>query len=381
MVGDTIRKNRRETGEICMRDKEGPFTMDELNTLRRTSDRVGAQWFRRPQRHLFHFTATSNFIRFWHWSPGSVTFTAPIYYRDDPRPVLEFFSLWGSAERDVRGEDVANMNGKDFDWDLYTFGRPSLSQCHTNRLTAVLRRFNELHGPHSSLSDANPNVYEFRHGHIASSTPTVDTELVTHDEEEIDFEAMMPHTDADFSFFAGNIHPRKDDVLCSEGKPGGHSSTNSPSDSEEPSITSGADAESLLVFDSPIAGHCDVSFKSTRCYVVVRKSEIEGNQPVDEIPVHLLKLSWQENGRKREYEWYRDVQNGSFETKVPFVVRAMGGGEIPTKRRPKGKQLVWVVLEQVGVPLSEFRSTRELTAAIRDGIRGKLRPCTPMTKY
>jgi hypothetical protein len=203
-----------------------------LNTLRRTSDRVGAQWFRRPQRHLFHFTATNNFIRFWHWSPGSVTFTAPIYYRDDPRPVLEFFSLWASAERDVRGEDVASMDGEDFDWNSYTFGRPPLSQRHTDRLTAVLRGFKELHGPHPPLSDAKSTVYEFRHGHIASSTPTVDTELVTHDEEEIDFETMMPHTDADFTFFASSIHPRKNGVSCSEGKLSGHSSTNSPS--EEP---------------------------------------------------------------------------------------------------------------------------------------------------
>src|SRR5258707_11491934 len=110
MVGDTICKDRRETGEICMRDKKGPFTKSELNTLRRTSGRVGAQWFGRPQRHVFHFTATGTSIRLWHWSPGSVTFTAPIYYRDDPRPVLEFFRLWGSAERDVRGEDVANID-------------------------------------------------------------------------------------------------------------------------------------------------------------------------------------------------------------------------------------------------------------------------------
>lgn len=370
MIGDTIRKNRRETGEICMRDKEGPFTEHELNILRRTSDRVGAQWFRRPQRHLFHFTVTNGFIRFWHWSPGNITFTAPIYYREDPRPVLEFFSLWASAERDIRGEDVANMDGDGFDWNLFTFGRPLLSQHHTDRLAAVLRSFNELHGPHSSLSDAKATVYEFIHGHIASSTPIVDTELIAQDDEEIDFDAMMPHTDADFDFLANSTHPLKNGVSCSEGKPGRHLS-----------IASDTEAESLLVFDSPIAGHGDVTFKSTRCYVAVRKSDIEGDQQVDGIPVHLLKLSWQDSSRKRESEWYRHVQNGSFETKVPFVVRAMGGGEIPTKRSTKGKQLVWVVLEQVGVPLREFRSTRELTAAIRDGIRGERQPCLPMAKY
>lgn len=379
MIGDTIRKNRRETGEICMRDKEGPFTKHESNILRRTSDRVGAQWFRRPQRHLFHFTVTSAFVRFWHWSPGHITFTAPIYYREDPRPVLEFFSLWASAERDIRGEDVANMDGEDFDWNLYTFGRPLLSQRHTDRLTAILRSFNELHGPHSPLSDAKSTVYEFRHGHIASSTPIVDTELITQDDEEIDFDTMMPHRDADFDFFANNTHPRKYGLYCSEEKPGGYCGANSPL--VGPSIASDTESESLLVIDSPIAGHDDVSFKSTRCYVVVRKSDIDGDQQVDGIPVHLLKLSWQESSRKCEYEWYWRVQNGTFETKVPFVVRAMGGGEIPTKRSTKGNQLVWVVLDQVGVPLSEFRSTRELTAAIRDGIRGERQPCIPMPKH
>ena len=50
----------------------------------------------------------------------------------------------------------------------------------------------------------------------------------------------------------------------------------------------------------------------------------------------------------------------------------MGGGKIDTRKNSNSKSLVWVVLEQVGVPLEEFRSTRELTAAIRDAIRGML---------
>jgi hypothetical protein len=366
---DMIRKNKYETGEICMRDKEELLTKDNFNTLRRTSDRIGAQWLSRPQRHLFHCTATSTIIRFWHWSPGSVTFTAPIQYREDPGPVLEFFWLWASAARDIRGEDMENMNGEDFDWDTYTFGRPILSRRHTDRLTAILRNFNELYGPQSPLSKAEPTVYEFNHGPIAFGTPTIDAELATNDKEEIDFEAMMPHTDADFSFAASTVQFGRNGASYSEGKLNGHCSGSSPS--EEPTPTPTVGAESLLVFDTLFSGHADVSFKSTRCYLAVRKSDIEGDHSTNEIPVHLLKILWQESDRKPEYEWYRRVQNGSFEMKVPFVVRAMGGGNIASRRDPKSKQLVWVVLEQVGVPLSEFRSTRELTAAIRDGIRGR----------
>jgi hypothetical protein len=369
MVGDTIRSNKRETGEICMRDEKESLTESDLNVLRRTSDRVGAQWFRRPQRHLFHFTATSTFIRFWHWSPGRITFTPPIDYRQDPRPVLEFFRLWGSAERDVRGEDVATMDGGEFDWDAYTFGRPVLSPRHTDRLTAVLRNFVELYGPQSPLSKARPTVYEFSHGPIAFGTPTIDAELATNDEEELDFEAMMPHTNADFNFSANTLPLRRNGALYSEEKHGEHSSNTSITDG--PLSTPDVGAESLLVFDTPFSGHTDISFKSTRCYIAVRKFNIDGDHPVSEIRTHLLKLSCQESGRKREYEWYRRVQNGSFETKVPFVVRAMGGGGIPSRRDPKSRQLVWVILEQVGVPLSEFRSTHELTAVIRDGIRGR----------
>jgi len=105
----------------------------------------------------------------------------------------------------------------------------------------------------------------------------------------------------------------------------------------------------------------------------MRKSDVESDCPVEDIPFHLLKLSWQEKDRNREYEWYRSIQKGSFETKVPFVVRAMGGGDIKTRKNSTSKVLVWIILEQVGVPLEEFRSTRELTAAIRDGIRGTVR--------
>jgi len=374
MVGDTIHKNKRETGEICMRDKEALLTKDELNTLRRTSDRVGLQWFRRPQRHLFHFTATSTFIRLWRWSPDGVTFTAPIYYREDPRPILEFFGSWGSADRHIRGEDVENMNSEQFDWNSYTFGRPPLSHRNYDRLMGVLRNFNELYGSQSPLSKAEPTVCEFRHGPIASSKPIVDVELATNDEEELDFEALMPHTDGDFNFSASNVPLRRNGASYSEGKLGGHSSDSSLP--ERPSSSPDAGAESLLVFDTPFAGHAEVSLKGTRCYIAVRKSDIECDKPTDDIPVHLLKLSWHESGRKREYEWYRRVQGGSFETSVPFVVRAMGGGDIPTSRDSRSKRLVWVVLEQVGVPLSEFRSTRELTAVIRDGIRGKQLPST-----
>jgi hypothetical protein len=253
MVGDAVRRNKRDAGEICMRIKEDTFTQDDLNTLERTSDRVGAQWFRRPQRHLFHFTATSTFIRFWHWRPGSITFTSPIYYREDPRPVVEFFRLWGSAERDVRGEDVANMDGEEFDWGSYTFGRPPLSRRRTDRLIAALRNFNELYGSQSPLSNAKPTVYEFNRGPIAFGTPTVDAELATNDGEEIDFEAMMPHTDADFNFCASNVHLQRNGSSYSEAKLGGHSKDSSPA--KEPPSAPGVGAESLLVFDTPFYGH------------------------------------------------------------------------------------------------------------------------------
>lgn len=269
---------------------------------------------------------------------------------------------------------MKNMDGEQFDWNSYTFGRPPLSHRNHDRLVEVLRNFNELHGSQSPLSKARPTVYEFRHGSIAPSTPIVDVELATNDEELLNFEAMMPHTDADFNFSASNIHLRRNGASYSEGKRGRQS--NASPVPEQPSSVPDAGTESLLVFDTPIAGHAEVSLKSTRCYIAVRKSDIECDKPIDEIPVHLLKLSWSESGRKREYEWYRRVQGGSFEMSVPFVVRAMGGGDIPTNRDSRSKRLVWVILEQVGVPLSEFRSTRELTAVIRDGIRGKQSPST-----
>ena len=109
------------------------------------------------------------------------------------------------------------MDGEGFDWNLYTFGRPPLSQRRIDRLTAVLRSFKGLYGPHPRISDFKSTVYEFRHGRIASSRPTVDPELVRRDEEEIDFETMMPHTDADFDSFASTIRPRKNSVSCCEG--------------------------------------------------------------------------------------------------------------------------------------------------------------------
>jgi hypothetical protein len=101
MVRETVSNHRSEAGQVCMREKKGPFTKKHLNTLKRTSSRVGSQWQARPQRHLFHFTATSEFIRFWHWAPGCIRFTPAIHYREDPRQILEFSprQMPGSGEK------------------------------------------------------------------------------------------------------------------------------------------------------------------------------------------------------------------------------------------------------------------------------------------
>jgi hypothetical protein len=363
MVGETVPNRRREVGQICMRGKKDSFTEEHLDTLKWTSSRVGSQWQARPQRHLFHFTATNDFIRFWHWAPGCVRFTPAIHYREDPRQIIEFFVCWGSAGAWVRGEDVSPLDGDDFDRTMYTFERSMLSSTTTDRLEALLHHFNELYGSRSPLATASSAAFEFLHGPIASSTPVVDPELTTNDKEEIDFEAMMPYRDPDFRFYLGgyrkpNRHPT-----------GGRRSDVSPATDSPPSD---ARPEPLLVFSAQFCGRADISIRSTRCYVVMRKSDVESGRPVEDIPFHLLKLSWQEKGHKREYEWYRSIQKGCFETKVPFVVRAMGGGEIYTRKNINSEQLVWVVLEQVGVPLEEFRSTRELTAVVRDAIRGTL---------
>jgi hypothetical protein len=364
MVGETVSNHRSEAGQVCMREKKGPFTKEHLNTLKRTSSRVGSQWQARPQRHLFHFTATSEFVRFWYWAPGCIRFTPAIHYREDPRQIVEFFTCWGSADAWVRGEDVNPLDGGECDQDMYSFVRPKLSSASTDRLEALLHHFNELYGSRSPLIGTSPTTFEFLHGPIATSTPVIDPELSTNDEEEIDFENMMPYTDADFCFHLGDDRKPERPLVDSQQR-----GDVSPATDDRPPD---AAPEPLLVFCTQFRGRPDITTRSTRCYVAMRKSNVESDCPVEDIPFHLLKLSWQEKGRKREYEWYLRVQNGSFENKVPFVVRAMGGGEIGTRKNSNGKHLVWVMLEQVGVPLEEFRSTCELTAAVRDGIRGVL---------
>jgi len=364
MVGESMLNRRPETGQICMRKKKGPFTQEHLNMLKRTCSRVGSQWQARPQRHLFHFTATSEFIRFWHWEPGCIRFTPAIHYREDPRQIIEFFGCWGSAEAWVRGEDMNPCDEDDFERNMYTFRRPKLSRTSTDRLEALLHHVNELYGSRSPLANASPATLEFVHGPMAATTPIIDPELSTNDEEEVDFDTMMPYTHADFP-------PNLGDDRKPSGYPAGTQCSDvCPASSGSPS---GAAAEPLLVFSTEFCGCTDISTRSTRCYVAMRKSDVESDYLVEGIPFHLLKLSWQEKDRSREYDWYRSIQNGSFESKVPFVVRAMGGGDINTRKNSASKVLVWIILGQVGMPLEEFRSTRKLTAAIRDGIRGTVR--------
>jgi hypothetical protein len=255
---------------------------------------------------------------------------------------------------------VNPLDGGECDQDMYSFVRPKLSSASTDRLEALLHHFNELYGSRPPLIGASPTTFEFLLGPIATSTPVIDPGVSTNDEEEIDFENMMPYTDADFSFHLSDDHRPEGPLTDSQQR-----SDVSPATDDRPPD---AAPEPLLVFCTQFRGRPDITTRSTRCYVAMRKSNVESDCPVEDIPFHLLKLSWQEKGRKREYEWYLRVQNGSFENKVPFVVLAMGGGEIGTRKNSNGKHLVWVMLEQVGVPLEEFRSTRELTAAVRDGV-------------
>lgn len=84
-------------------------------------------------------------------------------------------------------------------------------------------------------------------------------------------------------------------------------------------------------------------------------------------------------------EWYCTVQGGDFGTKVKGVARAVGGGELDIAFFPnhsflqgqariitdqRERRLDWLVLNEVGLPLKTFRSTKELVQVFADVING-----------
>jgi len=148
IVGESVPNHRPETGQICVRktsDRSLKSTWTcSSGRLRVSVLSVQAQ----PQRHLFHFTTTSQSICFWHWEPGCIRFAPAIYHREDPRQVIEIFVWPGSAETWARGEDIL-CDEDDFDRNMCTFRRPKHSRTSTSRLEALLHHFNGLYGSRS----------------------------------------------------------------------------------------------------------------------------------------------------------------------------------------------------------------------------------------
>lgn len=96
----------------------------------------------------------------------------------------------------------------------------------------------------------------------------------------------------------------------------------------------------------------EVPFKSTCHCIVVRKYDTEGDRPIDEIPVHLLKLSWQASASANGVGVCRTGRlgrkSGSWYEEQAAAVGRSGAGRSAPERAPL---------------------TCGLTTAIRDGMR------------
>lgn len=142
------------------------------------------------------------------------------------------------------------------------------------------------------------------------------------------------------------------------------------------------------IFMVPIAASWSLFGRGSRCYLAIESAVLEEETfNMDTIPENLvaLKVSWPHDFCPLEGEFYKKVHGNPEEPDVKNVARMIDEGIVPGTRanesaatinvRPdiaRGeREMRYLLLKDVGVPLSRLENPDELLMAMKDMIEGR----------
>ena len=373
----------------CRADGGTLWTNEEYEDMAQMYHYASAQFQSRPQRGLFSFSVTGHFIRFWYWTPSGVAYTEGIDYLDqeDVKTIIAFFHAWAAAAPYQRGEDIAPAGVEDWA-DSYTFQEAKVEKKYHARWKEILEYLSfSLGSRFLNIPEEHQMIYwRFKHGPVAE--PVEDLRpSVEHSEGAEDFDAKLPMLSQDYYFHVPTPNAVDEDPMKSR------TGVLDPNQ-RCPCLPGGA--VELVVIPYAIHKSPGLCSRATSCYAVLRSPTAFPDDPDEDIDwntfwLHTLKLSWQYFNRVHELTWYIRLQGEDLAGWIRYVARALGGGTltpIVAVTAPRGvnvevgqqvtdighhrRVLDFVVLQEVGRPLQSYKSSRELTLVIFQGIG-----CTP----
>ena len=366
-------------------DGAAVWTKEEYGDMAQMYHYASAQFQSRPQRGLFSFSVTGHFMRFWYWTPSGVAYTEGLDYlnREDVKTIMSFFRTWEAAEPCQRGEDVAPA-GLEIWADDYTFQEVKVDSKYHVRWEEILEYLSLSFGSRFLTTPKKPRMVYWRFKHGPVKEPVEDPRAaVDYSKDAEDFDAKLPMLPQDYFFHVPAPGTMNKDPL--EARTG----ILDP-DQRCPHVP--GDAVELVVIPFPVHKSPGLCSRATSCYAVLRPEVAFPEDPYEDIDphtfwLHTLKLSWQHLNRVHELTWFVRLQGDDLAGRLRYIARALGGGVLtvaveaiaPQGATPEVKKQVmdqnnrcrvldFVILQEVGRPLQSYKSSRELTSVIFQGI-------------
>ncbi len=395
MTGEVKSRNINHAANFLRKEKSkgkanggALWTNEEYEDMAQMYHYASAQFQSRPQRSLFSFSVTGHLVQFWYWTPSGVTYTDGLDYfdREDIKTIMAFLQAWEAAEPYQRGEDVAPTSITD--WvENYTFQEAKVNNKYHARWKEILEYLSfSFGGRFLKLPKPQMTYWRFKHGPVAEpvedSIPTVDYSQSTED-----FDAKLPMLPQDYYFHAPASRAVDEGLMTSR---------TGVVDPNQRCPHLPGDAVELIIIPYVIHKPPGLCSRATSCYAVVCPSaafpEDPYEDPYEDIDwntfwLHTLKLSWQYFNRLHELTWFVRLQGENLAGCIRHVARALGGGTLTATvgvQVPEGaaaeveqrimdennrrRVLDFVVLQEVGRPLQSYKSSRELTLVIFQGI-------------
>lgn len=321
MTGEVKPQDTDHAATFMQKDKaEGKavWTNEEYNDAAQMYHYAAAQFQSRPQRGLFSFSVTGQFIQFWYWTPSGVMYTDGLDYSDQEgvKTIMAFFRTWEAAAPCQRGEDVAPTDLEEWVND-YTFQEVEVEEAYHARWRKILGALSSSFESFIDIPKKPQMVYwKFKHGPIAE--PVEDLRPPEgYGEDTEDFDEKPPMISTDYYFHVPASSTAVEGLLTSR------TGVIDP-DQRCPHLP--GDEVELIVIPYAIRRLPGLCSRATSCYAVVFFPTAFPGNPNEDIVrgifrFHTLKLSWQYFNRVHELIWYTRLQGKDLAGWIRYVAR------------------------------------------------------------
>ncbi|TFK52735.1 hypothetical protein OE88DRAFT_1294286 [Heliocybe sulcata] len=388
--------------EVKPYDNQDPFRQDEdgldltlkdMKTWDKLQDYGTIAFQTLPRCYLLGFGVYGNILRFWRWDRSSVIFTSAFKYKEQSEPLLQFLYASSAFSHGSIGTDttvvprISNVAEKAVLGLSYDLARDTgVLQKKTRLLPDELAYESAVivvPAGHVDASEINDIL-------LASAGDSAGSAAVwTADDKALE---QLDSAEAAIIFASSQTdarghHPQDDPLVTVGGDSFSGGESPMAPDNATTEASEGETSERYISVGPALFTSRSLFGRGTRTWLAVRVSSPDsGRQRVEMTDLVVIKDSWRDEDRFPESAIYAKVHEAG---PVFGVARARRGvdldqGEQNSVHRTWAQRLnnfydqdqysprihQCIVLQSIGIPLSQFRSTCELVEATRDAMKG-----------